>query len=171
MADLAKIRENDKLVHYLHSGGWEDHATDAEIDRADLLAAYDDLRAERDALKAAIEKGQVARFAADVVRLVADYSNEERGIIALTPFEASLDQLCLEKYGFDLDKVTLDTPSTPESPREDHVDRHGRSWGPHPFVQSRRVCRPACVCGRSPDHEIHQPAPESPESEETTDGS
>jgi hypothetical protein len=35
---MAKIRENDKLVHRLHGSGWDDHATDAEIDRADLLA-------------------------------------------------------------------------------------------------------------------------------------
>lgn len=74
--------------------------------------------AERDTLKAAIERGEVARFAADVRRLISDYASEERGVIALMPFEATLDQLCLEKYGFDLDKAVaaLDTPETPAAP-------------------------------------------------------
>jgi hypothetical protein len=38
---LAEIRANDQLVHRLHGGGWDDHATDAEMDRADLLAIVD----------------------------------------------------------------------------------------------------------------------------------
>jgi hypothetical protein len=49
---LAEIRANDKLVHRLHGSGWDDHATDAEIDRADLLAIVDAQRAALDALSA-----------------------------------------------------------------------------------------------------------------------
>lgn len=61
--------------------------------------------------------GNVQAFAVDVARLVADYSNEERGVIALTPFTATLDQLCLEKYDFDLDKIAA--PEGPEDTREE----------------------------------------------------
>src|SRR4051812_45729544 len=38
---LAPIRANDTLAHDLHGKGWDNHATDAEIDRSVLLAAVD----------------------------------------------------------------------------------------------------------------------------------
>jgi hypothetical protein len=41
----------------------------------------------------------------------------------------------------------------------------GTEWDHHPFVQTRRTCRTMCVCGKSPDHQIH--APETPEDEMT----
>jgi hypothetical protein len=47
---------------------------------------------------------------------------------------------------------------------ERHVDRHGRTWDQHPFVQSRAVDNVrVCICGLGPDDRIHQPAPESME--------
>lgn len=43
---------------------------------------------------------------------------------------------------------------------ETHVDRHGRSWDRHPFVQSRAVDNVAvCICGQPPDHHIHTERP------------
>lgn len=99
-----------------------DYATEQNFELAKKLleqqGEINELRAERDALKAAIEQGEVARFAADVHRLIGDYSDRERDVIALTPFTATLDQLCLEKYGFDLDRVAaLDAPETaPQTP-------------------------------------------------------
>lgn len=38
---LTEIRANDKFVHKFRGSGWDDDATDAEIDRSDLLAAFD----------------------------------------------------------------------------------------------------------------------------------
>jgi hypothetical protein len=52
----------------------------------------------------------------------------------------------------------------PERTEGEHVDRHGRSWDPHPFVQSRAVDNVrVCICGLGPDHRIHHAAPVSPE--------
>lgn len=49
---LAEIRANDQFARRLRGDDLDDdHATDAEIDRSDLLAAFDALAAERDALK------------------------------------------------------------------------------------------------------------------------
>lgn len=48
---LAEIRANDQFAHKVRGKGWDDDATDAEIDRTDLLVAFDALAAERDALK------------------------------------------------------------------------------------------------------------------------
>lgn len=39
---------------------------------------------------------------ADLCQLIADYGDDERGVIALMPFAASLDQLFHEKYGMEL---------------------------------------------------------------------
>ena len=39
---------------------------------------------------------------ADLRQLIADYADDERGVIALMLFEASLDQLFHEKYGLEL---------------------------------------------------------------------
>lgn len=39
---------------------------------------------------------------ADLRQLIADYGDDERGVIALMPFAASLDQLFHEKYGLEL---------------------------------------------------------------------
>lgn len=39
---------------------------------------------------------------ADLRQLIADYGDDERGVIALMPFGASLDQLFHEKYGLEL---------------------------------------------------------------------
>lgn len=51
-------------------------------------------------------------------------------------------------------------PERPEDTREraEHTDRHGRTWDPHPFVQSQAIDNVAvCVCGQPPDHAIHRP--------------
>lgn len=42
---------------------------------------------------------RLPEFLADVRQLIAEYSDDERGVIAAMGFEASLDQLALEKYG------------------------------------------------------------------------
>jgi hypothetical protein len=40
-----------------------------------------------------------------------------------------------------------------------HTDPHGRTWDPHPFVQSRAVDNVGvCICGQAPGHHIHSPA-------------
>jgi hypothetical protein len=71
------------------------------------LAEITRLRAERDALKAAIEDSSVARFAADALSLVNDYSDRERGVIARLPFLATFDQVCFEKYGLNVDRLAV----------------------------------------------------------------
>jgi hypothetical protein len=38
---LVEIRANDQLSRELRGDGWDDNTTDAEIDRRDLLAAFD----------------------------------------------------------------------------------------------------------------------------------
>lgn len=61
--------------------------------------------------------------------------------------------------------AALDAPETPDLNRvyeiadEDvtHVDRHGRSWDRHPFVQGRFTGNGVCMCGQQPEHEIHTP--------------
>lgn len=47
----------------------------------------------------------------------------------------------------------------PERPKGDDQ----RPWAPHRFVQSRRVCRTVCICGKGPNHETHEPISESPQ--------
>ena len=54
---------------------------------------------------AALSTGKPASLTevyADLRQLIADYGDDERGVIALMPFEASLDQLFHEKYGLEL---------------------------------------------------------------------
>jgi ABC-type transporter Mla subunit MlaD len=100
------VFEVERLFRHL-----AEHETNVQRILQAKNGAIEQAEAERDALKAAIETGEVARFAVDVHRLVADYSNEERGLIALAPFEATLDQLCLERYGFDLDRAASESPA------------------------------------------------------------
>lgn len=53
----------------------------------------------------------LAKFAADLQRLIKEYSDPERGVIALLPFAATVDQVLFEKYG-----VMLDEQAGGESP-------------------------------------------------------
>jgi hypothetical protein len=46
--------------------------------------------------------GRLTEVYADLRQLIADYGDDERGVIALMPFAASLDQLFHEKYGLEL---------------------------------------------------------------------
>jgi hypothetical protein len=106
-------------------------------------AARGQAEAERDALKAAIEAGEVARFAADVRRLVGDYSDRERDVIALMPFLATLDQLCLEKYGFDLDEVAaLDAPSGAHSPASGRTGANGHTGATQEATDAQEASQP-----------------------------
>jgi hypothetical protein len=122
-AELAEVRaQRDAALHSSAELGnanqaWQDAQTGLISEREDAIRRAVAAEAERAALKAAIEQGEVARFAADVQRLTGDYSDQERDVIALTPFAATLDQLCLEKYGIDLD--ALDAPSGAHSPTTD----------------------------------------------------
>lgn len=103
-----------------------------------LCRAMEVLRAERDELAVGVQT-----FAADVARLVSDYAHQERDIIALTPFTATLDQLCLEKYGFDLDRVLS------------RGDARPGSWLDLPAIARENAAR---ICENFPDADHVQQA-------------
>jgi hypothetical protein len=71
---VAEIRDNDAFAHKFRGAGWPDDATIAEIDRTDVLAAFDAVQAERDALKAKLEESEADR---DEALSVASFASEK----------------------------------------------------------------------------------------------
>jgi len=133
-------------------------------------------RAERDALKAAATvNGALHRSAErDVTAVHALIARWEQGIASL--YAANEDEavaasrtvriIKADAYDYCIRELraalAIPTPTEgagppdPPVPGEIHVDRHGRSWDPHPFVQSRAVENAnACICGQSSSHFIH----------------
>ena len=94
----------------MHIPADPDQDSDLLISRAlkdaeELAAEVERLRKERDSLKAATDRSKVAgAIVGDVLGLVKDYSDESRDLIARMPFLATLNQICLEKYGVDIDQ-------------------------------------------------------------------
>lgn len=80
---LAEIRERDNLVHDLHGNGWNDHATDAEVDRTVLLAAVDAVLAEIEEMNGGAQlAGSLEMLTADDTELVLYVTGKVRERIA-----------------------------------------------------------------------------------------
>ena len=104
-ADLHEINELDSVVDGLRRDQWRDEERIRAAFRYAGLPLDDgplwhQKAAEK--LDAAEREALLLEVYSDLHRLVTDYVDTERDVIAALPFGASLDQLFTEKYGVSL---------------------------------------------------------------------